>query len=122
MSRYVILSFVALGMLLWMLIGKGLGALWETLKWNNLRILGDKLTLTDLIGFGFGALLVLFLMRHEGITRLAEEISSEMKKVTWPTKAELKAATIVVIIFVFVMSFILGLMDAFWSKLTSWIY
>ena len=122
MSRYVVLSFVALGMLLWMMVGKGLGALWEVLKWNNLRILGDKLTLTDLIGFGFGGLLVLFLMKHEGVNKFAEEIGSELKKVTWPTKAELKAATIVVIITVFVMSFILGLMDAFWSKITSWIY
>ena len=71
---------------------------------------------------GARGLLVLFLMKHEGVNKLAEEIGSELKKVTWPTKAELKAATIVVIITVFVMSFILGLMDAFWSKITSWIY
>jgi preprotein translocase SecE subunit len=61
-------------------------------------------------------------MRHEGINRLADEIGNELKKVTWPTRAELKAATIVVIIFCFVMSAILGVFDAFWAMVTGWIY
>jgi preprotein translocase subunit SecE len=122
MSRYVTLGFIAVSLLCWLVLAKGLGSLWALLKWNDFRILGDKLTLTDIIGLGFAVVIGVFLWRHERINTLAHEIGQELKKVTWPTRPELKAATIVVIITVFVISAILGLFDAFWSMVTSWIY
>jgi preprotein translocase subunit SecE len=122
MSRYVNLGFIATGLLLWLVLSKALGSLWAVLKWNNFRILGDKLTLTDFVGFGFSALIVIYLWRHERINTVAHEIAQELKKVTWPTRQELKMATIVVIITTFIISAILGLFDAFWSMVTSWIY
>jgi preprotein translocase subunit SecE len=122
MNRYIYLSFIGMGLLVWLIVAKGLGTLWQMLKWNDFRILGENLTLTGLVGFGFAAVFVLFLWKHERVNKLAEEIAQELKKVTWPTRAELKAATIVVIITVIVMSAILGLFDAFWSMVTSKIY
>jgi preprotein translocase subunit SecE len=122
MTRYVNLAFVAAGLLFWLLVAKALGSLWAVLKWNDFRVLGEKLTLTDLIGFGFSALLVVFLWKHERVNNLANEIAMELKKVTWPTRQELKAATVVVIITVFIIAAILGLFDAFWALVTSWIY
>jgi preprotein translocase SecE subunit len=122
MTRYIALGFIAAGLLCWLLVAKALGTLWAVLKWNDVHILGQKLTLTDVIGFAFAALLVLFLYKHERVNALANEIGQELKKVTWPTRAELKAATVVVIITTFIISAILGVFDAFWAMVTSWIY
>jgi preprotein translocase subunit SecE len=122
MGRYVALGFVAAGLLSWLVLAKVLGSLWAMMKWNDMRILGEKLVLSDLIGFGFATVLAVFLWRHERVNNLANEIAQELKKVTWPTRAELKAATVVVIVTVFLISAILGLFDAFWSMVTGWIY
>jgi len=39
------------------------------------------------------------------------EVNSEIKKVTWPGRAELRSATGVIILFVVIVAIIIGLMD-----------
>jgi preprotein translocase subunit SecE len=39
------------------------------------------------------------------------EVVDELKKVTWPDTSQLKSATLVIIIFVFIVSAIIWLMD-----------
>ena len=41
----------------------------------------------------------------------AGEVRSEVKKVTWPDRQQLKNATLVIIGFVLVMALVIGLMD-----------
>lgn len=41
-----------------------------------------------------------------------EEVQVEMRRVTWPDREQLRNATIVVMIFVIIIAFIIGLMDA----------
>jgi preprotein translocase subunit SecE len=43
------------------------------------------------------------------------DVRNELRKVTWPTFDELKKATTVIIIFVMVLGFMIGLMDAFFQ-------
>ena len=45
------------------------------------------------------------------IRRILGEIVSEMKKVTWPTREELKESTKLVIIATFVVTLFVGLVD-----------
>ncbi len=66
--------------------------------------------------------LVVYLWRHPKVNRLAMEIVTELSKVTWPTRKELYASTIVVIILSVIASIILGLFDFFWSWATDLIY
>jgi preprotein translocase SecE subunit len=40
------------------------------------------------------------------------EVRGEIQKVTWPTMVELRKATIVIMIFVGILGFIIGLLDA----------
>jgi len=47
------------------------------------------------------------------------EVKVELKKVTWPTRKQTTGTTIVVIIFVFVVSVFLGLFDYSLSKLVQ---
>ena len=40
------------------------------------------------------------------------DVRSEIRKVTWPTREELRKATLVIVIFVSLLGFIIGLMDS----------
>ena len=39
------------------------------------------------------------------------EVRNEIRKVTWPTRDELRRATLVIVVFVSLLGFIIGLMD-----------
>jgi preprotein translocase subunit SecE len=67
-------------------------------------------------------LLAFFLWRHERVKGLAYEVVTELSKVTWPTRKELYAAVIAVIIVSVITSTILFLFDAFWSWITTKLY
>ncbi len=45
------------------------------------------------------------------------EVAAELKKVAWPQKKEVSAATVVVIIAVLISALILGMFDSLWSFL-----
>ncbi|MBA3405855.1 MAG: preprotein translocase subunit SecE [Gemmatimonadaceae bacterium] len=53
---------------------------------------------------------------------LANEVAAELKKVTWPSAKEVRAATAVVIIMAIISAIILGLFDLVWSNLTELVY
>jgi preprotein translocase subunit SecE len=60
--------------------------------------------------------------RHDRIYTLANEVASELKKVTWPTPKEVRAATIVVLVMSVIAAIILGVFDLVWSNLTELVY
>ena len=49
-------------------------------------------------------------------------MATEVSQVTWPTRAETRAATIVVVVLTIVCSILLAIMDLFWSNVTDWLY
>ena len=53
---------------------------------------------------------------------LANEVASELGKVTWPTPKEVRAATIVVIVMSIIAAVILFAFDFVWSNLTELVY
>jgi preprotein translocase subunit SecE len=62
------------------------------------------------------------LYRNDRVYHLANEVSGELKKVTWPTAKEVRTATLVVIVMAIVSAVILGLFDFVWSNLTELVY
>ena len=60
--------------------------------------------------------------RNDKYYGLANEVASELKKVTWPTAKEVRAATLVVIVMAIISAIILGLFDFVWSNLTELVY
>ena len=70
-----------------------------------------------------GAMVVgIALYRNDRVYHLANEVSSELKKVTWPTAKEVRAATAVVIVMAVTSAVILFLFDLVWSGLTDLVY
>jgi preprotein translocase subunit SecE len=53
---------------------------------------------------------------------LAEQVATEMSKVTWPSRAEVTNGTVVVILTTVVSTVFFALMDKFWSFITNLVY
>ncbi|MBI4535602.1 MAG: preprotein translocase subunit SecE [Ignavibacteriae bacterium] len=62
------------------------------------------------------------LYRNDHVYGLACDVAGELKKVSWPTRKETQAATLVVIVTVILAAIILGIFDAIWSELTDIVY
>jgi preprotein translocase subunit SecE len=62
------------------------------------------------------------LYKNDRMYGLANEVASELKKVTWPTAKEVRSATVVVIVMTIISALILGLFDFVWSNLTELVY
>ena len=58
--------------------------------------------------------------RNEQVFASVVEVTRELEKVTWPTRKETSAATIVDNVTVLIAALILSSFDVLWSKLTSW--
>jgi preprotein translocase subunit SecE len=74
--------------------------------------------LIDTVAFGIAGVAAVVAMRNEQVFLLASEVTTELKKVTWPTRKETFAATVVVIVTVIVSSIFLGIFDSLWAWLT----
>jgi preprotein translocase subunit SecE len=63
------------------------------------------------------------LYRNDRVYNLANEVAGELKKVTWPSWKEVRAATIVVVVMSLISAAILGLVfDVAWTNLTELVY
>jgi preprotein translocase subunit SecE len=62
------------------------------------------------------------LYKNDRMYHLANEVATELKKVTWPTAKEVRSATLVVIVMAIISALILGLFDFVWSNLTELVY
>ena len=60
--------------------------------------------------------------KNEQVFALANEVTSELRKVTWPDRKETVASTVVVIVTTIVSSLLLGFFDAVWAWATRMIY
>jgi preprotein translocase subunit SecE len=75
------------------------------------------------LGSALAALIVgVAMYKSDKYYYLANEVASELKKVTWPTAKEIRTSTFVVIIMAIISAVILGLFDFVWSNLTELVY
>ena len=58
--------------------------------------------------------------RNEQVFATVHDITRELEKVSWPTRKETSAATVVVLVTVSVAAIILSGFDAIWSFFTNW--
>ena len=118
------MTFLAFGILLWILSTKFIATLmgWIGIEEFDFHLVGERFTLTTLVGLLIGGFATLYSYRHQVLSTLMNEVVVELKKVTWPTGKETRSATVVVIITVFLMAVFLGVFDLFWSKFMDALY
>jgi preprotein translocase subunit SecE len=78
--------------------------------------------LVTVIALALGAAGSMALYRTPKVKKAANEVVSELAKVSWPSRKETQVSTIVVIITSLIAAIIVGSLDAAWSKLTDLIY
>jgi len=105
----------------WLLINI-VESVWTSLNYQFTWMPAPNSAIVFLGGAGVAVVLVLYMWRHPKVNRLAIEIVSELSKVTWPSRKELYASTVVVLVVSVIAAIILGLFDMFWSWATDLLY
>lgn len=114
-KRYLYFAFLAAGALAAWIVARVVAYAWGLYgNPNDLMVFG----VAGAVGF-IGAIVA---YRNPVVNTLATETLGELGKVTWPTRKETTAATIVVIVVSVIAAIVLGVYDAFWSWLTDLIY
>ena len=122
-ARYVNLSFVVIGLALYIILGEFFGGVLGIFgSSTNFQVLGANFRLANLLAMVMAIGVAIWLRRNERVHSYAMEVGSELSKVTWPTWKDTKRATLVVIVTTLVIACILGLLDLAWGALTRLFY
>ncbi|GEM_PF-1332999 len=78
--------------------------------------------IANAIGISVGLISTIVAWRVERYFRFVCEVVVEVEQIIWPTKAETKAATIVVLVITLIVSGLLWGMDTSWSYATDYLY
>ena len=122
LMKYVHVMFFTGAIILGWLLMKIIETTWTSLNLAFAPVPPPSSMISVLSGAVVSAGVTFYLWKHAKVNRLAIEIITELSKVTWPTRKELYASTIVVIIFSIIASITLGLFDFFWAWATDLIY
>jgi preprotein translocase subunit SecE len=122
-ERMVNMAFVAAALLLWFLSAQLFAGMFDLVRpeWDA-GIIGREFRLSNLLGISVGVLGGLYLWRHERVFQLAHEVAGELRKVTWPTMADTRLSTVVVVVTTILVSICLWAFDTVFSFLARLIY
>jgi preprotein translocase subunit SecE len=76
----------------------------------------------SLVAGAVSIITAIVMYRSDKYYTLANEVAGELKKVTWPSAKEVRAATVVVIVMAIISAIILGVFDLVWTNLTELVY
>jgi preprotein translocase SecE subunit len=79
-------------------------------------------TVATVAGVLTGLLVTILAWKNTRVRTLAQETIEELSKVTWPTRQETYAATVVVIVTSIVSAVVIFGLDRFWSWFTDLIF
>jgi preprotein translocase subunit SecE len=120
-SRLVVIGYVVLGLAAGLFLEHVLilvfGAFSPTQPLT--RPLAGDWTWSTLLGLVLAAVAAFILWRKPKTHDGSLEIAAELRKVSWPSLAETRAATIAVIVASLVSAVLLGLFDVLWQFLTD---
>ncbi len=114
---FYVLAALALGMFLEKVLALGLGYTGV----NDATIFSDW-TISTVVGFALAAAVAVVVWRIPKTQQVSLEVALELRRVTWPSSRETRAATVAVIVASTVAAVVLGVFDLVWSWLSSKIY
>ena len=130
--KYVHAAFFGAGMLIAYLSGKILSTIWNILAdWPDaaravpqLLLYGeeDRGSIMLAVGALIGVIAIVQVYRKPHISQWADEVASELSKVTWPEKDTVTSGTMVVVITSIVAAVYIALLDRLWGFLTTLVY
>jgi preprotein translocase subunit SecE len=121
-KRLVAIFFVAAAIAIAVFLEKIIALVFTYARWNDFAVFGEDWTLSTVLGFAVAAAAAIVAWRTPKVQIVSLEIAGELKKVTWPTFRETRAATVAVVVATFIAAVILGVFDYVWAKVSSLIY
>jgi preprotein translocase subunit SecE len=121
-ERWVQFSYFGIAITLaWFLI-KSSTAVWTLLS-DTVNVVSEPNGTLIALGAGLVSLVAAMIAyRSAKVHTFVTEVCVELSKVTWPTRKETWAQTIVVLIVSAIAAVILGVFDTIWSTITDLIY
>lgn len=122
-SRWAHLIFVLGGFMAAWVLSWAIEDIWDLIWsiWPQSVARPDTLV-SNGAGITIAVLGTAYAWRRQDWFKFCTEVVIEISQVTWPTRAETRAATIVVIVMTLISSTILWSMDQIWSTITNWLY
>ena len=123
-KRLVAVFYVFAAIVLGVFLEKLLGIAFSYARWNDRQVVGE-LTVSDVAGYAcylVAAAVAVATWRHQRAQAVSLEVAGELKKVTWPSLRETRAATVAVVLATFVAAMVLGLFDFVWARLSALVY
>jgi preprotein translocase subunit SecE len=112
-NKFVHLTFALAGLLAAFIVSRATDWVWSYFaKPNDLII-----NVVAVVLAGGGALMA---YRNERVFSSVVDVTRELEKVSWPTRKETSAATVVVLVTVIISAVILSSFDALWAFFTNW--
>ena len=119
-TRKIIVTFhIVMGAIVWCLSRAALSDLY--LRFYQIRRFPAINGIREALPVILGAVVFGVLMQHPKVNPTLEEVVSELKKVTWPTRDDVVKSTTVVLICILIASFILAGFDLVWGKVVTFL-
>jgi preprotein translocase subunit SecE len=120
--RIVAIAYVLAAIALGIFLEKAIGIVFDALRVNDYPIIDQDWTLATVIGFAVAAVVAIVVWRIPKTQTASLEVALELRRVTWPSLRETRAATVAVIVATFIASIILGFFDFVWGWLSARVY
>jgi len=121
-KRYVFAGYFAGGIGVAFLVSKFIELVWTRLGLWKPQFGEPNGNIYVPLSAIIGTLVAVYYYRNARTRELAEEVASELSKVTWPSKQEVMNSTAVVIVATVFSTVFFALMDRFWGFLTNLVY
>jgi preprotein translocase subunit SecE len=112
-NKFIHLTFAVGGLLTAFILSRATDWVWSYFSKPNDLVINA----VAVVGASVAAYLA---YRNERVFATVHDITRELEKVSWPTRKETSAATIVVLVTVAIAAVILSTFDALWSFFTNW--
>ncbi len=120
-TTFVALFFVVASLLTAWVLHKALQAIFLAAEVQNRPLLQDRLPVSLLLGLLIAAAAGAFCFMNATLHKRVTEVFDELDKVNWPSWAETKVNTMVVIATSVIAAMILGVFDATFLNLSTWL-
>jgi len=120
-KRIVAIFYVLAAIVLGVFLEKVTALVLSYSRVNDFAVFGDW-TLSTIIGFALAVVVAVAVWRYPKTQAVSLEIALELRRVTWPSLRETRAATVAVIVASAIAAVILGVFDFVWSWLSSKVY
>ncbi len=120
-KRYVAIFYVLAALALGRALEKVVSLVFSYARVNDFAIFGDW-SLSTAVGYAIAAVAAIVVWRIPKTQTVSLEIALELRRVTWPSLRETRAATIAVVVASVIASLILFAFDQLWGRLSALVY